>query len=311
MAPGATLLFLLGETRMRSHNMFRPVFFIMPGILLGILTLGFPILQGFIYSLNYIRLFSLADQTFVGFQNYLRILKDSIFFLSVRSTVVFTLGTTAGSVVIGLVIASFLNCKGIRGTWKARVYMAFFLLPFVTTPVVVGVIGRLYVWDPEYGLFNYFLSLLGMKGTGWLVNPATAMYATIATNIWRLVPLAILIFYAALSTIPEEIIESTQVDGAGTFTLYFKILLPIIQFHIGFVTLIILTSAFREFDTVFSLTGGGPGRVTNVLSMMVYTLGVSTGDMGLANAISFTMFIIVAVISIAYIKAARLDRMGE
>ncbi|GAB6090593.1 carbohydrate ABC transporter permease [Spirochaeta dissipatitropha] len=296
---------------MAKKNKFKPAWFIAPGIILGIITLVLPIVQGFYYSLNRIRLFSLANQTFVGFQNYTRIFSDSIFLLSVRSTIVFTLGTTIGSAIIGLLIAAFLSGKNIRGTIRARVFMAFFLIPFVTTPVVVGVIGRLYVWESESGLFNYLLGLIGIQGTGWLTNPSTAMATTIATNIWRLAPLAILIFYAALSTIPEEIVESAEVDGAGTFTVFFRITLPTIRFHIGFVSLIILTSAFREFDTVFSLTGGGPGRITNVLSMMVYTMGVSTGDMGLANAISFTMFIIISVLAVLYIKVAKLDRLGE
>ena len=87
--------------------------------------------------------------------------------------------------------------------------------------------------------------------------------------------------------------------------------LPLIRYHIGFVSLIQLTSAFREFDTVFSLTGGGPGRSTNVLSLLVYNEGISSANLGMANAISFTMLIIVALISVVYMRLARLGELGR
>lgn len=295
---------------MATNRYFRPWRFVLPGVVLGIITLVLPIVQGLRYSLHRIRLFRLDDQVFVGLENYRLLLDDPIFYLSIRATIVFTIGTTAGAVVIGLLIASMLNAKGIRGSLRARVLMAVYIVPFVLTPVVVGLLGRMYVWEPEYGLVNYVLGLVGIEGKSWLIDPSTAMMATILTNVWRLSPLAILVFYAALATIPDEILESAEVDGAGGLVTFLRITLPMLRFHIGFVALIMLTSAFREFDTVFSLTGGGPGRATSVLSIMVYNMGVSTANIGLANAISFSMFLIVAAVTIVYIKLARLDEMG-
>lgn len=294
---------------MEKH--YRPWLFLLPGVILGVFTLGFPIVQSFWYSLNRIRMFRFSDLTFVGLENYARLWGDPLFLLSVRATLVFTIGCTIFSVLAGLMVAAVLNSRDIRKTFSARLLIAFYLIPFVATPIVVGILGRLFIWEPEYGLVNYLLGLVGISGTGWLLNRDTAMLATIITNVWRLTPLAILIFYAAMVTVPDELIESAEVDGAGWFTVLRRIILPIIQFHIGFVALIIMTSAFREFDTVYSLTGGGPGRATNVLSIEVYNIGVSTANMGMANAIAFTMFIIVSVLSIIYIRVARLDEMGR
>ncbi|MFN3334218.1 MAG: carbohydrate ABC transporter permease, partial [Caldilinea sp.] len=282
---------------MEKH--YRPWLFLLPGVLLGLFTLGFPIVQSFWYSLNRIRMFRFSDLTFVGFENYARLWGDPLFLLSVRATLVFTIGCTVFSVLAGLMVAAVLNSRDIRKTFSARFLMAFYLVPFVATPIVVGILGRLFIWEPEYGLVNYLLGLIGISGTGWLLNRDTAMLATIITNVWRLTPLAILIFYAAMVTVPDELIESAEVDGAGWFTVVRRIILPI------------MTSAFREFDTVYSLTGGGPGRATNVLSIEVYNIGVSTANMGMANAIAFTMFIIVSVLSIIYIRLARLDEMGR
>lgn len=296
---------------MADQKYFRPWGFILPGAVLGVVTLLVPIVMGFRYSLHRIRLFRLSDQVFVGLQNYTRLFEDPLFMMSVRVTFWFTIGCTIFAVVFGLAIAAVMSTRGIRGTGSARFYMAFYLVPFVATQVVVGMLGRLYIWEPEYGMVNWLIGLVGIEPVGWLIRQETALLATTITNSWRLVPLALLVFYAALATIPDSIVESAEVDGASALTIFFRIKLPMIRFHISFVTLIILTSAFREFDLVYALSGLGPGRSTNVLSMLVYHMGLSTANIGLANAISFVMFGMVAVLAIAYIKAAKLSEMRE
>lgn len=296
---------------MSSRRHFNPWAFVLPGLVAGGVILGVPVVQAFWTSLHRLRMYRLHDQVWVGLDNYVRLLQDPLFHLSVRSTVVFTLGCTVLSVIAGLAVASVMSTRGIRGTTAARFFMAFYLVPFVATQVVVGMMGRLYVWEPEYGLVNFFLGLFGAEGPMWLISRDTAMWATVVTNAWRLTPLALLIFYAALATVPEELVESAEVDGAGGWRTLLLIKLPLIRYHIGFVALIQLTSAFREFDTIFSLTGGGPGRTTNVLSLLVYNEGITASNMGMANAISFTMLAIVAVISLVYMRFARLGEMGE
>ena len=296
---------------MSGRRHFNPWAFILPGAIAGGVVLGVPVVQAFWTSLHRLRLYRLDDQVFIGLENYLRIWNDPLFHLSVQATVVFTVGCTVLSVIAGIVVAAIMSTRGIRGTTMARFFMAFYLVPFVATQVVVGMMGRLYVWESEYGLVNYLLGLISIDGPGWLISTDTAMLATVITNAWRLTPLAILIFYAALATVPDELLESAEVDGAGGFRAFTAIKLPLIRYHIGFVTLIQLTSAFREFDTVFALTGGGPGRSTNVLSLLVYNEGISAANLGMANAIAFTMLIIVGVLSLLYMRLARLDKVGD
>ena len=296
---------------MSSRRHFNPWAFVLPGVIAGGVILGVPVVQAFWTSLHRLRLYRLHDQVWVGLENYVRLWQDPLFMLSVRATVTFTFGCTVLSVIAGLAVASVMSTRGIRGTTAARFFMAFYLVPFVATQVVVGMMGRLYVWEPEYGLINFVLAAFGVDGPMWLISRDTAMWATIITNTWRLTPLAILIFYAALATVPEELLESAEVDGAGGWKAFAQIKLPMIRYHIGFVSLIQLTSAFREFDTVFALTGGGPGRTTNVLSLLVYNEGISAANLGMANAISFTMLMIVAVISLVYMRLARLGELGQ
>ena len=296
---------------MASRRHFNPWAFVLPGAIAGGVILGVPVVQALWTSLHRLRLYRLDDQVFVGFENYIRLLQDPLFHLSIRATVVFTLGCTVLSVVIGLAVAAVMSTRGIRGTGWARFFMAFYLVPFVATQVVVGMLGRLYIWEPEYGLVNYLMGLVGAQGPMWLISVDTAMWATIITNTWRLIPLALLIFYAALATVPEELLESAEVDGATGWRALWNVKLPLIRYHIGFVALIQLTSAFREFDTVFALTGGGPGRATNVLSLLVYNEGISAANLGMANAISFTMLVIVAIISLIYMRVTKLGELDR
>ena len=296
---------------MASRRHFNPWAFVLPGAIAGGVILGVPVVQALWTSLHRLRLYRLDDQVFVGLENYIRLLQDPLFHLSIRATVVFTLGCTILSVVIGLAVAAVMSTRGIRGTGWARFFMAFYLVPFVATQVVVGMLGRLYIWEPEYGLVNYLMGLVGAQGPMWLISVDTAMWATIITNTWRLIPLALLIFYAALATVPEELLESAEVDGATGWRALWNVKLPLIRYHIGFVALIQLTSAFREFDTVFALTGGGPGRATNVLSLLVYNEGISAANLGMANAISFTMLVIVAIISLIYMRVTKLGELDR
>ncbi len=296
---------------MSAQRFFTPWRFILPGAVLGLIILGYPIYRAIYYSMHSIRLHRLGNEVFVGIDNFTRMLSDPLFIRSIRVTVVFTLGCTILAVLFGLTIATIMSSRGIRGTRQARFFMAFFLVPFVTTQIVTAILGRLYIWQSQYGLVNFILGLFGVERVGWLINMQTALFATTVTNAWRMTPLALLIFYAALATISDELIESAEVDGASTWTTLFRIKFPMIKFHIGFVSLVILTSAFREFDVVYGLTGGGPGRSTEVMSVLVYRLGVAQANMGIANAISVIMFVIVAVMTIIAVKAGKLGAMRE
>lgn len=277
--------------------------FFLPGFLLLFTIIGVPLIASFLYSLHEVRLYRFHNQPFVSFENYQQLLRDPLFWISTRITLIFTAAVTSLSVLTGLFIALLLYRRDIK---MKSLFIAFFLLPFVMTPVVVGIIWRLLMWEPEYGLVNFLIEIFGGQGLPWLISRDTALIATIATNVWRLTPLAMLVLYAALTTIPTEYLEAATVDGAGWFSTLRHVIFPLLQGHVLFISLIILTSAFREFDTVFSLTGGGPGRATSVLSMLVYNRGINNADMGYANAVAFSMFIIVAVTSWLYLKIFRL-----
>lgn len=285
---------------MLRKQFFRGWPFIIPGLAVLALTVIAPIAYGFVFSLRDVVLYRFSRQVFVGFANYLDLLADPFFLKSASITLTFTVSVTFLSLLIGLVVALLLDGSLSR---VKNIYAALFLLPFITTPVVAGLIWRFFVLDPEYGLVNTLLGLLGLAGPGWLIDRDLALGAVIAANTWRLAPLAFLVLYAALSTLPGELSEAARIDGAGPVRVAWNIQLPLIAPHTIFVGLVLMTSAFREFDAVYSMTSGGPARETTTLTILTYVRGIVNFDIGMANAISFTMFLMVLVLAGIYVAA--------
>ncbi len=276
--------------------------FVLPSVVIIVLVVGVPLYQAASYSLHDVLLYRFRDQPFIGLSNYSKLMADPLFIRSATTTLVFTVWNTVLCTVLGLLIAYLLSSKGIR---YRSFFMACFLVPFVMTQVVVGLAFKLFIWEADFGVVNFILGGVGLPTPAWLIDGDMALTATILTNTWRLTPLALLVFYAALTTIPEEQFEAARLDGAGPMTTLVRVVIPQISHHIIFVTLMILTSAFREFDTIFTLTGGGPGRETMVLSILAWQRGLSNQDMGYASAIAFTMFLIVAVVSWLFLTISK------
>lgn len=288
------------DRRMQSFT--RPWFFIIPGLVVLVAIVGMPLFMAARYSMQELFLYRFRDPFFVGLENFKFLFADELFRRSLTTTILFSVGNVILVLGFGMLVAFMLSGKTVR--FKTT-FMALFLIPFVTTQVVVGLTFRLFIWEPEFGLINYVLEQFGVEGPGWLIDRSYALWAAIITNSWHLTPLAILVFYAAFATIPEELVEAAAIDGASGLQVLWHVIVPMIKSHTLFVSLIVMTSAFREFETIFTLTGGGPGRTTTVLSILAYSRGVASQDMGMANAIAFTMFIIMATLAWVYITLMR------
>lgn len=276
--------------------------FLLPGLIAMTIIVGVPLALGLRYSLHRVFLYDFDNQIFKGLDNYFTAFADPLFIKALNTTFIFTIGCVLLCVVLGILIAFLLNSKKVvaRPLW-----IALFLIPFVMTPVVGGIAWRFFMWQQEFGVVNALSGLFGAEARYWLLDRETALLASIISNSWHLIPLAILVFYAALLTIPDELYDAAHIDGAGAFQSLWYVVLPLLRPHILFVSIILLTSAFREFDMIWALTGGGPGRSTTVLSIFAYNRGIANQDMGMANTIAFSMFIIMAVIAWIYITIYR------
>ena len=272
--------------------------FVLVPIALQLIFFYAPMAQGFYYSFtNWTGLTNNYD--LIGFQNYQTILSDQRFMKSVSFTVIFTIGLIVGQVLIGIMVARFLNRK-IKGVGFFRT--AYFF-PAVLSTVTLGLIFK--------QVFNYGLPQLGEKlGIGFLeqnliANEKTVFWGVLFVALWQGVAMPIVIFLAGLQSIPEEILEAASIDGATSRQKFRHIELPYLLPSLSMVFIMALKSGLTAFDLIFALTGGGPSDKTTTLGLLVYNYAFKSNQYGYANAIAVVLFLVIAVISIIQIRLSK------
>ena len=272
--------------------------FVLVPIALQLIFFYAPMAQGFYYSFtNWTGLTNNYD--LIGFQNYQAILSDQRFMKSVSFTVIFTIGLIVGEVLIGIMVARFLNRK-IKGVGFFRT--AYFF-PAVLSTVTLGLIFK--------QVFNYGLPQLGEKlGIGFLeqnliANEKTVFWGVLFVALWQGVAMPIVILLAGLQSIPEEILEAASIDGATNRQKFRHIELPYLLPSLSMVFIMALKSGLTAFDLIFALTGGGPSDKTTTLGLLVYNYAFKSNQYGYANAIAVVLFLVIAVISIIQIRLSK------
>jgi multiple sugar transport system permease protein len=238
---------------------------------------------------------------FVWLDNYVKMLtQDPNFWIIMRNTVVQVFGTVSLQVVIGLFLA-LLFAREARGTRVAR---ALLMVPMMATPVVIGVIWRFMV-NPDFGIVNYLLSLVGIPGPDWLGKPGLAMTTIIAADVWLSTPFVAIIIIAGISSLPVEPFEAATVDGASPFKAFIYITLPLLSPVIWVAVMFRLIDAFKRFDSIYIMTAGGPGNSTETLNLYAYNNAFNYLDTGYAASLAMFLFFIVAVLSVVTIQRVR------
>ena len=273
--------------------------FSLPAVLFLAFFVLFSIFYCFHMSFYEWKLFDLgAEKTFVGLDNYIYMFKDKVFRTVVGNSLLIVVCCLAVETLLGFAIALTLWAFNRTTRWMQTV----FLLPMITSPVVVGLIWR-YIYDPQFGILNYVLGkTLGIGDTAWLGDARYALFSVMVVDIWQMTPFTILILYAALLGISEEWIEAAQLDGAGFFTIVRRIVIPAVLPMTSFILLMRTMDLMKIFDTIYILTRGGPGYATETLAMYTYRVGFSEYNMGYAMALSIVILLIVLAISSIYIR---------
>jgi multiple sugar transport system permease protein len=277
-----------------------------PTLLILFAMLAFP--TAYVFSIS-LRDYKLTDPTagnpFVGLENYKTLLSDPEFFSALWRSVLFTVGSVALTFVVGMAIALLLNRRDIRGTGLTRTAI---LVPLILTPLVIGATYR-FMLDRDNGIINEFLALVGLQRIPFLADPAWAMTSVILVDVWQWTPFAVLVLLAGLESLPVEPFEAARMDGASKWGEFWYITLPLLAPVIAVVLLIRTMDAFREFDKIFIMTGGGPGIATQTLPIFLYRSGFQDFDMGFSAATGVVMLIIVTVVSSFYVR--RIHSAGE
>jgi raffinose/stachyose/melibiose transport system permease protein len=242
-----------------------PAWFIIPALVLYALVVLVPNLQGIVYSFTDWDGFT-SQLNFVGFENYLSVLSNDNSLRAIGNTFLLTLVVAVGQNVIGLLLALGLN-TAVKSKYVLRLV---FFLPVVLTPIVTGYLWK-YLLTPD-GTVNDILGAMGLQGLqqDWLGNPNLVIYSICATIIWQGAGYSMIIYLAGLQGVPEDVLEAAAIDGAGPARRTWSITIPLINGAIVVNMLLCVLGNLKQFDTVFSMTGGGPAGASETMATIVY-----------------------------------------
>ncbi|WP_411431066.1 carbohydrate ABC transporter permease [Paenilisteria weihenstephanensis] len=278
-----------------------PYLFISPALLLLIMFSLFPIVIAFVISFTDINLVGLADWSkinFIGLENYKNVLSDPIFLKSIGNTLFYVIIGVPLVIICSLGIALMINFS------QAKIFQFFrliFYTPSITNVVAVAVVWS-YLYNPQFGLFNYLLSLLDLPAVPWLQDPTIAKISLIILALWRAIGVNMIIFLAALQGIPREYYEAAQLDGANRWKQLTNVTVPLLRFAIFFVTVTTMIGWLQFFEEPFVMTQGGPLDSTTSVALFIYRNGFQLSKFGYAAAGSFILFIAIIIITIVQFK---------
>jgi multiple sugar transport system permease protein len=287
-----------------TYRRRRQIFLILLGgpALIYVLAIAiWPLAQGVSYSFYDYSLLRPAKTAFIGLDNYRALWANEAARNSLLTTAVFTVAAVVIEFVLGLAMALLLWRDGLF----QRICLALLLIPVTVTPVVVGLIFRALL-AADYGLVGYYLSTWGLSNPrGLLGDSGSALPTLVVVDAWQWAPFMALILLAGLKSLPTDILEAAEADGATPFQRFRIIILPMLLPAI-FLALVLRTmDAFRVFDIFFSTTNGGPADATNVLMIYAVKQGLEFFNVGFASAIANLMIVCIAIFSIAFIALIR------
>jgi multiple sugar transport system permease protein len=263
-----------------------------------VFTLG-PMVASLIFSFTDYSI--LATPKLVGFANFIEMfVRDYRFWLSLRVTLTYAIFAIPIGLVLGLLLALLLNAKvpGIS-IWRTLYYT-----PSVVSGVAVAILWA-YLFNPQYGLINWLLGLVGINGPGWLNSPDWALWALIVMSLWG-VGGGMIIYLAGLQGIPTALYEAAEVDGANKVRQFFSITLPLITPVLFYNMVIGIISTFQIFTQVYVMTAGGPVESTLFYNLYLYNNAFRYQRMGYASALAWILFIIVMVLTLLVFRSSAL-----
>lgn len=284
----------------KLHVNWPAVVLIAPAVIALLAIVIYPLLFLISVSFRHYELTQIYEGTpFVGFQNFQTVLSDGLFWNAIGRTALFFMITMPVQLTLGICIALLLN--GTRWRRLARVLRVALVLPIAVTPAVLGLIGVL-VYNRDFGVINYLLSLVGIGKVAWLGQPLPAFLSIALTETWQWTPFIALVMLASLATVPVELTEAASLDTTSAWQIFRHIQLPFLLPGITFALIIRTADTLKLFDMVWSLTRGGPGTSTELISLYVQRVGFRVFDLGVASAQAILLLILAVMLSRAYVR---------
>lgn len=237
-------------------------------------------------------------QKFVGFGNFTFLFKRETFWMVVKQSCIFAVTAVFFKALIGFIVAHFVHNIPAKGQRKWR---GMLLVPWVIPPAM-STLAWLWLFDPSYSAFNYTLSLFGIGPINWLGDAAWARFSVILVNVWYGAPFFLIMYLAALKSVPDQLYEAAAIDGANWWQKIWYVTLPMMRNIIAITTLFSLIVTFANFDIVRILTSGGPLDQTQIFATYAFRVGIESNDIPLGASVSLFMVPILAVAAIFILR---------
>lgn len=244
----------------------------------------------------------ISPPSFVGLANYKRLSHDSTVLVSFSTTAVLAVAIVFLQIACGLGLALLVQQRRRRGT--RAFFRTIFFLPLLASSASVSIFMG-YVFDQKFGVINYYLSLLGIPNVPWLTSAAGATVTIILVAVWQQVGFTFVLFVAALSSLPTDLMEAAAIDGAGAVPTLFRIKLPLISPTVLFAAVIGMINSMQLFDQPYIMTQGGPGSATTTTVIIIYRTAFQNLQFGYGSAISVVLLIVLMAITGAQFAASR------
>jgi multiple sugar transport system permease protein len=286
-----------------------PLAMLFPAVAVLVAITVFPLLYELRLSVVSWELTTGFPPQFVGFQNFVRVFfQDPRFWNAIEKTGLLVVVGVGLQTVIGTGLALELHGLGrVRTT-----VLSLLLIPVMIAPVIAGFQFRM-IYNDQFGPLNYVLEVLThgiLRGAAWLADPRIALWAVMGTDVWQWTPFMTLVVLAGLQTIPAELLEAAEVDGAATAQTFWRITLPLLLPVMVVGVLVRFMDTFKLFDIVYQLTGGGPGNVTETIAYYTYLQGFKFFSLGYTSAMAFVQLAVITVVAQLFLRYQRRVRAG-
>jgi N-acetylglucosamine transport system permease protein len=290
--------------------------FLAAPVLLYVVFVISPYIQAFYISMTNWKGIS-ANPQFIGLENFARLFDDEVFWAAVRHHGVLLLVMPLVTIVIALFFAFLLNLSGgqrggqMTGIWGSKVYRVIFFLPQVLAVAIVGVLFQAIYRPDGTGVINGLLGKFGIEPVGWLIDPDIALLSIIAVMVWQAVGFYVVLFSAGMSSIPKDVFEAAALDGAGRFTLFFRITIPLLWDTMQVAWVYLGIAAFDAFALVqvLSVDRGGPDNSTTVLPMEIWRTAFNFSKFGYASAMGVALFFMTITFAALTLRVTRRERI--
>lgn len=285
--------------RKKKGDMGVAFLFLLPSFLLLALFVFWPMLDS--VKMSFYDWHPLKGQSFIGLENYKNLLKDDLWWTSLKNTVFYILINVFPIAVFAIIMAELVLFANKRNKTVSKLVRGIFFLPCALSLVATGVAWR-FLMGTNYGIINHFLNKLGIPSVGWLTDGRVALISMAIVTIWRWAGYYMVMVVAGRLEISKELYEAAELDGANAWERFFSITLPQLKPVLTYIILMCVIGTFQEFDLVYTMTNGGPGTSTYLTGLTLYKTAFSSMKMGYSCTMAVFIFLLSIVISVLQLK---------